>query len=157
MPEISKELRLALESIDSTNLDAIIRKKKKEDLDALIQLVSMDPSIESKYRTRSIYALGRWGDPKSVEVIGRVLPKLDEIGKVTAIDSLGRLGTKEALDLIFDYRTDQSTHVRKFVTNALARIDLPKSRIALEEIKEKDSEPYIRSLASMHLTNLASK
>jgi len=151
MPKISEKLLRALESDDACELGRVIKERKQEDFEALQPLLSLDPSINPEHRAKAIYALGRWGNPTAVVAIRNILPRLDEAGRISAIDALGMLGTKEALEDILDYVNDPSPHVRKFVTRALGRINTPKAQAKLKEIAAKDSVDYIRALASKYI------
>jgi HEAT repeat protein len=147
MIEMSTELNAALESDESGALDRLIRRRMREDFEALLDLLTMDPSVERQHRVKAIYALGRWGDPAAVAPLRGLLPRLDADERVRAIDSLGRLGTTEALDSVLEYANDESFYVRKFVTRALGRSNTLKARRKLTEIEHSDPADYIRSLA----------
>ena len=112
MAQLSEKLLRALEADDSCELDELIQEGKQEDFEALQGLLSLDdPSVKPEHRTRAIYALGRWGDPAPATAIANILPQLDEAGRISAIDALGRLGTEEALAGVLDYVADNSRHV----------------------------------------------
>ena len=84
--------------------------------------------------------------------IRRLLRHLDENERTRAIDALGRLGTREALQSILDHANDASIFVRKFVTLALGRIRMPEARAKLKEIEESDPADHIRALAARALS-----
>lgn len=157
MPKISEKLLRALESDEACEIGLIVKERKKEDFDALLTLLSIDPLINPKHRAKAIYALGRWGDPAAVVAIRKILPHLDEAGRIGAIDALGRLGTKKALEGILKYLNDPSPHVRKFVTRALGRINTREARAKLRDIAAKDSVDYVRALASRQLSHEKSR
>ena len=151
MAHVTEELRRALESDDSVELDQIIKDGKQQDFEALQRLLSMDPSVKPEHRRKALYALGRWGDPSQVGAINSLLPQLDEGERITAVDALGRLGTPEALDGVLGCVNDSSPYVRKFATRALGRIDTPEAQAKLKEIAANDSEDYVRAVASRYL------
>jgi HEAT repeat protein len=148
MSEMSERLRRALESDDAMEIGRVIQAQREEDFEALSALLSPDPLVNPRHRTRAIYALGRWGDPASVGRIRDLLPNLDEPGRITAVGALGRLGTAEALDGVLDYATDPSPHVRKSVVSALGSINTPRAQAKLKEIAESQELEPIRSAAS---------
>ena len=142
-----EELRQALEADESGDLDVIIQQRRPEDFEALRRLLSGDAAAEP-LRTWAIYALGRWGDPAVAGAIRDLLPRLGHDERITAIDALGRLGSREAVDGILGYAHDESLPVRKFVARALARINTPQARAGLSELERTDASDYIRSLAA---------
>ena len=152
MAAMSNELLAALESDESGDLDEIVRRRRQEDFETLLRLLSMDPSGKQAHRVKALYALGRWGNPAAVPAIRRLLPHLDEDERTRAIDALGRLGTREALQSILEYANDASLFVRKFVTLALGRIGAPEARAKLKEIERSDPAEHIRALASRCLS-----
>jgi HEAT repeat protein len=146
LPDLPPELVRALESDDSGSLDEIIRARRQEHFDAL-QRLATSAAASPEHRTKALYALGRWGDPRAVPDIERVLPSLEENGRIAAIDALGRLGSEDAIETIGKYRKDSSPHVRKFVVRALARIGGARSQAELRTIAADDPEEWIRTLA----------
>ncbi|UCG83542.1 MAG: HEAT repeat domain-containing protein [Dehalococcoidia bacterium] len=151
MTKVSEKLVRALESDDACDLGRVIKEGKQEDFEALRSLLSLEPGIKPEHVNKAIYALGRWGDPAPVATIRSILPQLDEAGRISAIDALGRLGTKEALDGVLDHVDDSSPHVRKFVTRALGRINTPKAKAKLKEIEAKEKVDYVRATAAKYL------
>ena len=67
------------------------------------------------------------------------------------MDSLGRLGSNQALQAIINYSDDPSSHVRKFAIHALGRFQLPEAKAKLIEIREKDPDEHLRNLASDYI------
>ncbi len=151
MAKISKKLLEVLESDCAHSLEGVLQKKTQEDFKTLKSFLSLDPSVKSEYRTKALYLLGRWGDTAPVGTIRNLLPQLDEAGRVSGIDALGHLGTKEALAGILEYADDSSADVRKFVTRALGRINKPEAQRKLKEIRTKDPVNHIRDLAANYL------
>src|SRR5262245_8577952 len=105
---MSKELTAVLECDCAQDLDAILKARRPQDFEALQGLVSLDSSIKPGHRNKALYLLGRWGDPAPVTAICRILPQLNESGRISAIDALGRLGTQETLSAILHYVKDPS-------------------------------------------------
>jgi HEAT repeat protein len=144
---ISQRLRKALDSEESGELDAIVQERDPSDLEELRRLVSTDPNIDSSDRTKAIYALGRWDDEPSVSRIVNVLPELDEVGTITAVDSLGRIGTTEAINAVTALADDDSPHVRKFVVEALAKSSSPEAQQKLVDMEANDPAEFVRGRA----------
>jgi HEAT repeat protein len=136
MTQISERLRRALESDCTTDITQIIQERRPEDIEQLRQLVTLDPSVDTKYRTRAIHVLGRWGDPPSIAKIREILPRLDEAGRISAISAFGRLNIKEATDAVLENVNDPSPQVRKTAVSALAKIMTPEVKGKLKEIAE---------------------
>lgn len=151
MTQISERLRRALESDCTTDITQIIQERRPEDIEQLRGLVSLDPSIDAKYRTRAIHILGRWGDPPSVAKIREILPKLDEGGRISAVSALGRLGTEDAVAAVLENIGDPSPQVRKTAVAALGKIKTSEAKEKLREIAERDPEQWIRAKASKYL------
>ena len=145
--EIPGDLAEALEAFEAGPLDHLIRQKRPEHLEALKRLASSPSETESRFRQKALYALGRWDDPSVVPLLVTVLPELPERERMTAIDSLGRLGTDEGRDAIASYTADPSPQVRKFVVQALARLGGTEAAASLEEMAAHDPEGWIRDLA----------
>ena len=151
MPELTNELRSALGSDCAHDLEFVLEKRRPEDFEALQSLLTMAPAVKPEQLTKVIALLGRWGDPSPVTTIRDILPNLDESGRISAIDALGRLGTGEALEGVLNYVDDPSPHVRKFVVYALDRSETPRTREVLRRIAETDPSEFVRKAASRHL------
>jgi HEAT repeat protein len=143
---LSQELVVALEADEAEQLDDVIEKRRPEDFDALRKLATGE-RVEQSYRTRALYALGRWADPSVVDAIVSLLPHLEEAERIAAVEALGRLSTQEALDAIRARSRDPSPRVRKFVVEALARSADPRSAGILREIAATDPEEWVRNVA----------
>ena len=129
----------------------MLGKKTKANFEALQSLLSMDPLVKQEHRSKALYLLGRWGDAAPIKAIRSIFFQLDEIGRISAIDALGRLGTKEALAGVLECADDSSADVRKFVIHALGRMGKPEAQRKLKEIQAKDPVFYIRSLATKYI------
>ncbi len=148
---LPRELRIALEAEEAGELNEIIRAHRKDHFDTLRKLVTTDPAVPKEYRNKALYALGRWGDPRVVPDIERVLPEMDEAGRIAALDALRRLGTDQALETAAGYARDPSPQVRKFAIQALDRIGGPRAQTTLRDIATEDPEEWIRGLAARNL------
>lgn len=149
---MSTALREALESDCAHGLEPVLQTRENKDFKALQGFLSKQPSTKTKpYRAKAMYLLGRWGDPAPVKAIRRLLPRLDEMERVTAIDALGRLGTEEALQGVLKCSDDPSPQVRKFVVKALAKLNRPEATQRLKKMSSKDSVNWVRTTASKHL------
>jgi HEAT repeat protein len=147
---LSPELKAALDAEESELLNRIIRAGKREHFESLRRL-ALDPTAQTEYRTKALYALGRWGDPSVVPDLVRILPELEERERIAAIDALGRLGTKESLDAIAPYADDPSPQVRKFVVKALGRIGGREAESKLQAIARQDPQEWVRELAAQQV------
>ncbi len=87
MAELPEDLRAALDSDDAEEFGQLLRRRRPEDFQALQELLSPEPSIPPDHRTKAMYALGRWGDPSVVPAIRRLLPELDERGRISAVSA----------------------------------------------------------------------
>lgn len=147
-PALPRELELALEADEAGELSEIIRGHRAEHFESLRKLVSTDTAVTAEYRKKALYALGRWGDPRIVPEIERILPELDETGCIAGLDALGRLGRKQALATVTDCSIDPSPQVRKAAIQALSRIGGPEARQRIRVIADEDPEEWIRKLAA---------
>lgn len=148
---ISQRLRKALDSEESGELDAIVQERNPSDLEELRRLVSTDPDIDPSDRTKAIYALGRWEDEPSVSRIVNVRSELDEVGTITAVDALGRMGTPEAIDAAAGLAEHDSPHVRKFVAEALGNSSQPEAQQKLIEMEANDPAEFVRDRARRYI------
>lgn len=151
MPELTNRLRSALESDCAHDLEYVLKAHRLEDLKTLQTLLRMGHTVKSEQLPMVIFLLGRWGDTTSVAAICNILPNLNESGRISAIDALGRLGTEEALEGVLHYMDDPSPQVRKFVAYALGRSESPRARKALQRIAETDAIEFVRKAASRYL------
>jgi len=151
MAKISKQLSEVLESDCAHSVEDVLKKKSADDFKTLISILPLESNVSENYRTKALYLLGLWGDKSSVPEIINILPKLDEMGRISGIDALGRLGSKEALAGILQCANDSSDNVRKFVTRALGKINTADAKNKLKEIQKKDPTRYIRDIATGYL------
>jgi HEAT repeat protein len=142
MPTISEALREALESDCAHSLEPVLKARRSEDYQALLEFLEQPPKPE--LRLTALHLLGRWGDRTVVSAIQRVLPDLDELGRCRAIDALGRLGGPEARAEMLKQTDDPSPQVRKFVVHALKRLGGPNAQDALQRIKQHDPAEFVR-------------
>jgi HEAT repeat protein len=70
------------------------------------------------------------------------------MGRVTAVDALGRLGTPEVVGAIIARAEDPSPTVRKFVARALGKMNVSESLAKLSDMERKDPETFIREVAA---------
>jgi HEAT repeat protein len=151
MAALPEELRQALEADDAEELNQLLRRRRQEDFDALLTLLTPDPSVPPDHRTKALYALGLWGDPSVVPTITRLLPELDERGRMSALSALGRLGTPDALATIVEHLDEPSPQVRKIAVLALSRNVTPDTRRKLQEIATNDPVEWVREVASRRI------
>ncbi len=145
------ELENALEAFEAGALDKIIRKRRRGDFQALLRLISLDADVKPHHRQRAINALGRWEDASVVSRIVELLPKLPESHCITALEALGRLGTKQACKAVESFADHRSPQVRKFVVSALNRIGGSAAESCLRKMAKEDSEDWVRDLAVKRL------
>jgi HEAT repeat protein len=148
MTSANEALLRALESDCAHNLQSVLSRRRTQDYQALLHMVSPDVVIAPRHRAQAIYVLGRWGDPVAAAPIRQILPQLDEGGRANAADALGRLGTPVGLDGVRDCLNDPSSHVRKYATRALGRIGGGQARELLRTVAAQDQIDHIRRMAS---------
>lgn len=149
--ELPEELRHALEADDAEEFSLVLQRRRPEDLEALRTLLTAEPVVPSDHRTKAIYGLGQWGDTTVVPAITRLLPQLDDRGRMAALSALGRLSTPEALAAIAEHVHDAEPQVRKVAVLALSKSDAPEARANLQEVARNDSVAWLRDLAARHL------
>lgn len=155
--EIPTELKDALKAFEIGALDKVIERKRREDFEALRRLLSLDTAVDPGDRQRAVYALGRWGDPDVVPEILALPPELKESQCITAIEALGRLGTKAAREAVASYAGHPSPQIRKFVVQALTRIGDAAARATLRKIAKEDRQAWVRELASKRIKMISAK
>ena len=150
---MSPELRAALEAFEQGALDRVVLGKRPEDFSSLRSLVIGGTSIDPSYRQRAVQALGRWGDSSVVGDIVQFLlsPEAKESHRITAIEALGRLGTRPAREAVELFVNHRSAQVRKFVVHALKRIGDSPALSLLRKIAKEDEVEWIRALATRAL------
>ncbi len=151
MPELTAELRAALEAEESGELVRLVNRKRSQDFAALRELLSVESSAPPDFRTKAMFALGRWGEPSVIPDIVRLLPTLSERERISALTALGHLGRPEAASAILEFAHDASPQVRKAATVALRRISTPEAIAKLEDIAANDPLPWIRDFAARRL------
>ena len=72
---------------------------------------------------------------------------LQPLHRVTAVEALGRLGTKPARDAVIAHAHDPSPDVRKFVVRALGQIGDATSMAKLRGIARSDPRDWVKKLA----------
>lgn len=147
MIDLPEELRDAIDADDAEDFMDLLKRRRPEDFRALQALVTLDPDVPPHYRTKALHGLGLWGDPSVVPMIKRVLPQLDERGRISAVSALGRIGNQEAISAISDHIRDRSEQVRKAAVMALAGTDSPAARQTLRDVADRDPASWIRELA----------
>lgn len=139
-------LERALDAEESGELDAIVRARHPDVLEGLRALVS-DPAVDHGWRTKAIYALGRWSDEGSVDAIVGLLPDLDARGRIAAVEALGRIGDPRGLGAVIDQAGSESPQVRKFVARALGRFRQAEAQEKLRDIEANDRTEFVRQVA----------
>ena len=150
---LPRELEAALNAEEAGELNEIVRRHSPGHFEILRELAT-DPTTKPEHRNKALYALGRWGDPRIVPDLERLLPELDEAGRIAALDALGRLGVEQALPAVMRTSNDPSPQVRKMAIEALKRIGGPQAREQLRAIAERDPEKWIRRLATARAAEL---
>jgi HEAT repeat protein len=152
MTEVREDLQLALEADDRERLERIIAVGADSDFDTLQALVATEET-PTTFRRRALYALGRWHgkEDTAVVTIESVLPRLEEVERMAAMDALGRIGTSRALDAIVAHVDDPSPEVRRLVAKSLARIGSPRAAEVLAHLTSAESVDYVRQRAEQLL------
>jgi len=134
------DLISTLISLDKFGIDLIITLIKDEDsitrlLAEKTLVTTGDPSVErliakirnGNVRIQAIDALGRIGDPKSVEPLIAQLNDENAYVRIRVIDALGRIGDPKSVEPLIAQLNDENGYVRIRVIDALGRIGDPKS------------------------------
>jgi hypothetical protein len=150
--ELPEELQAALEADDAGELGDIIRRGQPEHLAALKELVA-ETDADAVLLARAIYALGAWGDTGAAPLILSRMDGLDNQGRLSALNALGRLNVPEGLDVLIDATRDESPQIRKIAVSALARSDSPRATTRLEELASDDPTDWIRADARRALVD----
>ena len=155
MTTLHEELELALEADDRARLERIIEDADPDDYRTLRELVR-DPGTPEMYRRRALYAIGKWPDrdEEAVAEIADVLPELGELERVTAISTLGRIGSDEAKEVLLQYRDDDAPDVRRQVVASLARLPDERAVETLHSMAEDDESEAVRAKAERAVERL---
>jgi HEAT repeat protein len=143
MKNISPNVDAVLRSECAHSMEELIANKNKQDFDDLIALVDSD-SMPSEDKAKALYALGRWGDKAAVPVIAKTLPTLSEVARVSAVDALSRLESKQSLETIMALSNDESPYVRKFVAQSLVKLKKAEAAKLLKSMKAKEKVDFVR-------------
>ena len=143
MKNISNEVSKALESECAHSMEQLLENKISQNFTDLTEVLSSD-TANNDDKAKALYALGRWGDKAAVAAIIKSLPKLDEIGRVSAVDALGRLDSEESFAAIEKLSTDNSPYVRKFTAQTLLRSKKAKAAKILKSMKAKETVEFVR-------------
>jgi HEAT repeat protein len=148
MIDMRDDLRLALEADDRDRLDRVIAAGGEDDFETLRALI-VDRATPSTFRRKALYAMGRWPakEEAAIATIGSALPRLDEVERMGAINSLGRIGTEQALDVVLPYAQDPAPDVRRQVAKALDRIGTPRAAAALRDLAAAERVDHVRNRA----------
>lgn len=130
------------------------RKAGREALDLLIALAE-------KGNMDAVDALGVVGGPKAVATLYKLLMK-DEVHSATlafrAAKALGKIGTADALDLLFATDADKSLHRRHAVVLALGHVGGVKAQARLTElVKDANEARLVRAAAADGLEQIGTK
>lgn len=155
MIQLSEELELALEADDRARLEQVIEAAEPDDYRTLRELVR-DPGTPEMHRRRALYAIGKWPDrdEDAVTEIAAVLPDLGELERITAISTLGRIGSPEAKEVLLEYRDDDAPDVRRQVASSLARYPDDRTIEALHLMAEDDESEAVRAKAERVIERL---
>ncbi|MBB4934848.1 HEAT repeat protein [Lipingzhangella halophila] len=148
MAEMPQELRAALEADDAGEFAQLLRQRRPEDVEALRDLLSTEDDIPADHRTKAMYAFGQWREESVVPEIRRLLPGLDERGRIGALSALGRIGTPDSVEALGEHAEDPSPQVRKAAAVGLGRVGTPDARRRLTQMAQAESEPWLRDLAT---------
>lgn len=150
MPELSRELEMALDAEEAEPLNDLISRGRQEDYDALVALVE-DPATSEAHRRKALYALGRWGSPQAVTAIVSALPEMNELERISAADALGRIADDTALDGVLALAADSAPDVRRYAVKALDRIGTERALSAIRSLVEAEEVEEVRSAAQKSL------
>lgn len=146
MATLSEQLALELQSECGHTYEEIIARKSEEDYRQLRSLVQ-DESEDLARRQSAIHLLGRFGNPEVVPDILTAMPKLDERGLIGAVDALGQLGGKDALEALKQQAKSKSPDIRRFAVAALDHIGTKEALSEINKIARGDQSGFVRSKA----------
>ncbi|MFT6389589.1 MAG: HEAT repeat protein [Cellvibrionaceae bacterium] len=142
-----KKLYLHVEAVLQSEyeylMEELIGNKNKQEFDDLIAVVDSD-SMPSDDKAKVLYALARWCDKTAVPVIAKALTDLSEVCRVSAVDALSRLESKQSLETIMALSKDESTYVRKFVAQSLVKLKKAEASTLLKSMKAKEKVDFLR-------------
>lgn len=85
-----------------------------------------------------VAALGEMGDSRSFALLEEALQSPNELIQMAAIGSLGELGDPRAVALLLAQTDNSDWQIRHRVAQALARLNTPEARTALEKLAQDD-------------------
>ena len=128
-------------------------RKDSSDLNVLKKIIASHQEFDANRVVRAIYLLGEWGEKSIAKDISKLIPHVGEIGRVTILDVLTKIGDESVFDEIKECLKDKSPQVRKFAIYALGALNSHESVHYLQEVGKKDSLDFIRGLANEYLKN----
>lgn len=146
-PPIADELVVEQALVAECGNPLLERRAVNPTTRALLEANAEDPSNESSRRQRAVYLLGLWPDDRTAELLTRVMPTLDEPGRLGAAVTLGRIGTAESINGLIELAKDASPDVRRIAVERLGRTDAPEARRVLSEVASDDSSDFVRARA----------
>lgn len=143
-------LMRALSADDAIDLAAIVRRRRPRHL-AVLKRIIADDGVDPVVRARAVSAIGAWGDAEAAPSIVAVIDELDDDGRASAVQALGRLDASIGVDILLRASHDPSPHLRKIAVAALARSDHDLALSRVREMASDDAVPWVRERASRAL------
>ena len=106
-----------------------------------------DPDVDK--RLEAVGLLERSKDPKAAQYLMEATSDAEPRVATAAVDTLGKLGTKEASEVLAEklFLTGTSGELRRHALVALGRIGDPASATRIVDFAEGDSDPELRGVA----------
>lgn len=145
--DIPNDLRNALEAFESSWLLKIINENRPEVYKALKAIIDNRNEYYDSYVQKALFALGRWKNPEIVSSINQILPDLNEIQRVTAVNALGNIGNQQALKVLVKYSNDSSAQVRSALIDALSNYKDSQAQRIILSISKNDTTEWVRNKA----------
>ena len=145
--DIPNDLRNALEAFESGWLLKIINENRPEVYKALKAIIDNRNEYNDSYVQKALFALGRWKNPEIVSSINQILPDLNEIQRVTAVNALGNIGNQQALKVLVKYSNDSSAQVRSALIDALSNYKDSQAQRIILSISKNDTTEWVRNKA----------
>jgi HEAT repeat protein len=148
MITLPKQLELALNADDADRMNRIIAEANPDHFE-LLEVLVRDAETPMNYRRRALSALGRWPGrgAEAAAIIAAVLPGLNELERIAAVNALGRVGSEAALEPVLACTADESPDVRLQAARALNQIGTNRALGALDDMATHDGVDYVRDRA----------
>jgi HEAT repeat protein len=112
-------------NVRAGSLILLDRRQKREHIEVIIHRLWEDVNVD--VRAKAAEALGRFGDPRVVELLILALRDPEEGVRAAAAEALGRLGDAQAVEPLILALRDPDVRVRAAAAEALGRLGDPRA------------------------------